>query len=102
MSICPGSGHPPEQMEAGCEVGFVCPGLVRHLPLLLCHDRVQCVHLRQPPHVQRREVMVLNAHCFRAFPVIAVKSLSSVRLLTLCPSSMPLDVGDLQNHQCPC
>ena len=27
---------------------------------------------------------------------------SSVHLLTFYPSSMPLDVGDLQNHKCPC
>ncbi len=27
--------------------------------------------------------------------------ISSVRLLTFYPSSMPLDVGDLQNHKCP-
>lgn len=48
-----GSGHLPEQMEAGFQAGRLRPGLVRRLPLLLCHDRVQRLHLRQPAHVHR-------------------------------------------------
>lgn len=48
-----GSGHPPEQMEAGLQAGRLCPGLVRRLPLRLRHDRVQRLHLRQPAHVHR-------------------------------------------------
>ena len=46
-----GAGDPREQVEAGHEAGHLRAGVVRHLPLLLRHDRVQRVHLRQPAHV---------------------------------------------------
>lgn len=49
--MCAGAGDPPEQMEAGREAGHLRPGVVRHLPLLLRHDRVQRLHLCQLAHV---------------------------------------------------
>ncbi len=41
-------------MEAGLQARRLCAGAVRHLPLLLHHDRIQCLHLRQPAHVSGR------------------------------------------------
>lgn len=40
-------------MEAGQKAGGVRAGSIRRIPVLLRHDRVQRVHLRQPTNVPR-------------------------------------------------
>lgn len=49
--VFPGAGDPPEQVATGFEAGRVRPRPVRRFPLLLHHDRVQRLHVCQPPHV---------------------------------------------------
>lgn len=54
VSFTADSWDSSERVEAGLQAGRLCAGSVRHLPLLLHHDRVQRLHLRQPAHVSGR------------------------------------------------
>lgn len=54
-------------MDSGLATGSSLPHPVRHLPLFLHPDRIQRLHLRQPPHVPGHPLTALSSSISAVF-----------------------------------